>query len=173
MNNALALLGLITSGSEYGYDLKHNYDQYFNISKPLAFGQVYASLSRMIRDGLIQSTGEETGGGPERKKYEITPEGRVKLEEWLVTPEVPSETLQTDVFAKLVIALLIDRDIEEVLDVQRHKHLDRMRQLTKLKIAADTAHVLLYDYAIYHIEADLRWMDLTSARLNELRKELM
>ena len=172
MNNPLTLLGLIRSGSGYGYDLKQSFDQYFNLSKPLAFGQVYAILSRMIRDGLIQSTGEETGGGPERKKYEITPEGRAKLEEWMVTPEVPSETLQTDVFAKTVIALLIDRDTEDLLDIQRHKHLDRMRQLTKEKQTADIVHVLLCDYAIYHIEADLRWMDLTSARLNELRKEL-
>ena len=64
MNNPLTLLGLIRSGSGYGYDLKQSFDQYFNLSKPLAFGQVYAILSRMIRDGLIESTGGETGGGP-------------------------------------------------------------------------------------------------------------
>lgn len=172
MNNALTLLGLIGSGSGYGYDLKQNYDHYFNLAKPLAFGQVYAILSRMIRDGYIQSSGEETGGGPDRKKYEITPEGRKRLEEWMVTPEVPSESLQTDVFAKTVIALLIDRDTEELLDIQRRMHLERMRQLTKQKQTADIVHILLCDYALSHIEADLRWMELTSARLNELRKEI-
>ena len=172
MNNALTLLGLLGTGSGYGYDLKQSYDNYFSLAKPLAYGQVYAILSRMIRDGYIRSVGEETVGGPERKKYEITPEGRRRLEEWMITPEVPSESLQTDVFAKTVIALLIERDTEELLDIQRRKHLERMRQLTKQKQTADVVHILLCDYALSHIEADLHWMELTSARLNELRNEI-
>ena len=66
--------------------------------------------------------GEETGGGPDRKKYEITLSGKARVREWLFTPDVPSETLQSELFAKTVIALLIDDDADRLLDVQRGAH---------------------------------------------------
>ena len=76
MDTSLTLLGLLGVDSGYGYDLKHSYDRWFGASKPLAFGQVYATLARLVRDGLIAVAGAETGSGPERQRYEITPEGR-------------------------------------------------------------------------------------------------
>jgi DNA-binding PadR family transcriptional regulator len=172
MNSSLTLLGLIAAESNYGYDLKLLYDHYFGIRKPLAFGQVYSTLARMIRDGLIQLTGEEAGEGPDRKKYAVTEEGREHLVSWMFTPDVPSETLQSDLFAKTVIALLVDEDAQQLLDLQRSSHLARMRELTHLKRAADLMRVLIYDLALFHIEADLRWIDMTSARLTGLRAEL-
>ena len=107
MNNALTLLGLLRREPSYGYDLKHAYDRYFGSQKPLAFGQVYSTLARMIRDELIRALGEEPGAGPDRKKYEITPAGQQRVEQWLHTPDVPSPTLQSELFAKTVIALLV------------------------------------------------------------------
>ena len=121
---------------------------------------------------LIRALGEETGGGPDRKKYEITVAGRDKVREWLFTPDVPSETLQSNLFAKTVLALLLDDDADRLLDVQRGEHMARMRELTRLKKDADLLQVLMYDHALFHIEADLRWIDLTSARLTQLKKEL-
>jgi len=172
VNNSLALLGLLSLQPSYGYDLKHSYDRYFGIEKPLAFGQVYSTLARMIRDELIRALGEETGGGPDRKKYEVTVAGQDKVREWLFTPDVPSENLQSNLFAKTVIALLIEDDADRLLDVQRNEHMARMRELTRLKKDADLLQVLMCDYGLFHIEADLRWIDLTSARLTQLKKEL-
>lgn len=172
MNNALALLGLLSREPTHGYDLKQAHDRYFGTAKPLAFGQVYATLARLIRDGLITLLGEEAGGGPDRKRYAITSAGRARLADWLRTPLIPSESLQSELFAKTVLALLIDADAERLLDIQRAAHLDRMRELTRLKQQADVLHVLVYDHALFHIEADLRWMDTTSARLTKLREEL-
>ncbi len=172
MNNALALLGLLSVGPSYGYDLKHSYDHYFGTSKPLAFGQVYTTLARMIRDELIHSLGEESGGGPDRKRYDVTPAGRKRLEMWMFTPEVPSEALQSDLFAKTIIALLLDDEAGRMLDLQRTEHMTRMRDLTRAKRGANLMNVLLYDYALFHIEADLRWIDLTAARLTELKMEV-
>ncbi len=172
MNSALTLLGLLSREPTHGYDLKHSHDRYFGVGRPLAFGQVYATLARLIRDGLITLVGEEAGGGPDRKRYAITPEGREHLAAWLRTPEVPSATLQSELFAKTVVALLLDDDADALLDVQRAAHLDRMRDLTRRKQSADVLHVLVYDHALFHIEADLRWMDTTSARLSRLRQEL-
>lgn len=172
MNSALTLLGLLSVGPSYGYDLKHAFDRFFGQAQPLAFGQVYQTLSRMARDGLITSVGEETGGGPSRKRYQVTGAGRERLIEWMYTPEVPNESLKSDLFAKTVVALLVDQDADRLLDIQRARHMQRMRELTRLKQQADLMHILLYDHALFHIEADLRWIDMTSARLNQLKQEI-
>ncbi|WP_167047595.1 helix-turn-helix transcriptional regulator [Salinibacterium sp. ZJ454] len=172
MNNTLTLLGLLSVEPSYGYDLKHSYDRYFGSQKPLAFGQVYATLARLIRDGLIAALGEEAGGGPGRKRYEILPAGRQSLEQWMFTPDIPSESLQSNLFAKTVVALLVDDDAERLLDIQRAQHMARMRELTRAKQSADIMRVLMLDHALFHIEADLRWIDITSARLTELKESL-
>lgn len=174
MDSALTLLGLIGARTEpgYGYHLKQTYDRLFGLRKALAFGQVYATLARMLRDGLILATGEESGEGPDRKRYGITEAGRLKIAEWMFTPDVPSEALQSNLFAKTVVALLLDEDAERLLDLQRSRHMAEMRGLTKAKQEADLMHVLIYDHALFHIEADLRWIDLTGARLTQLKASL-
>ena len=116
--------------------------------------------------------GEEPGAGPDRKKYEITPAGQQRVEQWLHTPDVPSPTLQSELFAKTVIALLVDDDAQRLLDVQRAEHMARMRELTRLKREGDLLQVLMCDHGLFHIEADLRWIELTGARLTHLKKEL-
>lgn len=172
MESSLALLGLLCPQPSYGYDLKQTYDRLFAGRKPLAFGQVYSTLARLIRDGFIVALGEEAGAGPDRKRYAVTDAGRDRVEEWIFTPDAPSQHLQSNLFAKTIIALLIDDDAERLLDIQRAAHLARMRELTALKREADLPRVLLYDYALFHIEADLRWIDLTGARLTELKKDV-
>jgi DNA-binding PadR family transcriptional regulator len=172
VDNSSTLLGLLSVEPSYGYDLKHTYDRYFGSHKPLAFGQVYATLARMSRSGQILALGEEVGGGPDRKKYEITGTGRARVSEWMFTPDVPSEALQSNLFAKTIVALLVDDDAERLLDTQRAEHMARMRALTREKQGADLMHVLRCDHALFHIEADLRWMELTGARLAQLKKEI-
>ncbi len=174
MDSALTLLGLIGSRAEpgYGYHLKQSYDRFFGLRLALAFGQVYATLGRMLRDGYIVASGEEAGEGPDRKRYGITKAGQRKLAEWMFTPDVPSEALQSNLFAKTVIALLLDEDAERLLDLQRARHMAEMRTLTKAKQGSDLMHVLVYDHALFHIEADLRWIDLTGARLAQLKTSL-
>lgn len=170
MDNSLALLGLLETEPSYGYDLKQDYDRWFGAEKPLAFGQVYATLARLLKHGLIELLGDEAGSGPERKRYEITADGCERVRSWLFTPDVPSESLQTNLFAKTVIALLLDQDVDELLQRQQSEHMRRMRELTRKKQGANFATVLQCDHALFHIEADLRWIDLTSSRLGELHE---
>ncbi len=172
MDNALTLLGLASVAPSYGYDLKHTYDRYFGINKPLAFGQVYATLGRMIRDGFLVELGTESGGGPDRRRYQTTEAGHARIRDWMMTPDVPSGALQSNLFAKVVVALLTDADAGRLIDLQRARHMQQMRELTKAKQQADLMHVLLYDHALFHIEADLRWMDMTSARLDAMKADL-
>ena len=172
VDTRLTLLGFLGAEPGYGYDLKQHYDRWFSTRKPLGFGQVYSTLARLIRDGLIEALGAQAGGGPERKRYQITPHGREAVTEWMFTPDLPAGSIQPNLFAKTIIALLLGDDAERLLDVQRVEHLARMRELTRTKLDSDLKTVLLADHALFHIEADLRWIDLTAARLGELRAEV-
>ena len=83
MNVPYGLLGLLEEGPRHGYDLKHSYDRLFAPGKPLKFGQVYATLGRLERDGLVASVSEEPGKGPDRKLFAITDDGVTDLDTWL------------------------------------------------------------------------------------------
>lgn len=167
-----AFLGLLHTGPSYGYDLKKAYDDLFGREKPLAFGQVYATLARMLRDDKITVDGQEQSAGPERKRYAITTLGRQELTCWLGTPEVAQPGMQAELFVKVATAILVDQSPNDFLDIQRAAHLERMRELTKQRRAGDLAQMLRADYALFHLEADLRWIDVTAARIEQLTKEI-
>ena len=168
----MALLGLLDREPSHGYDLKRDYDTYFGRGRPLPFGQAYATLARLARDGKAMVGEAESGAGPDRKRYTITDTGRSEVELWLTEP-VPAEPyLQSDLFVKVVLSLMLGRPAEEYLDVQRSAHLTRMRELTELKQKGGTVDALLADHGLFHLEADLRWIDLTTARLAALANEV-
>ncbi|MCP3799055.1 PadR family transcriptional regulator [Allokutzneria sp. A3M-2-11 16] len=164
-----ALLGLLENGPRHGYDLKRAYDERFGHDRPLHYGQVYSTLSRLLRNGLVQVDGTEAGGGPERKRYAITEAGVTDIDGWLGTPEKPEPYLQNTLYAKVVLALMSGRSAQGVLDSQRAEHLRMMRALTRRKADGDLTDQLVCDHALFHLEADLRWLELTAARLDELR----
>jgi DNA-binding PadR family transcriptional regulator len=168
----LALLGLLERQPSHGYDLKRDYDAYFGRGKPLPFGQVYATLARLARDGMVVVGELEPGAGPDRKRYVITEQGATEVQTWLSEPVEPEPHLQTVLFTKVVLALMLDRPAEEYLDAQRAAHLQRMRELTELKRSAGLVDTLLADHGLFHLEADLRWIDVTAARLDELRGQV-
>jgi DNA-binding PadR family transcriptional regulator len=168
MTVPLTLLGLLEREPSHGYDLKHDYDAYFGRGKPLPFGQVYATLGRLARDGKVVAGEPEPGAGPERKRYVITEQGVTEVEAWLTEPVEPEPHLQTVLFAKVVLALMTGRPAELFLDLQRAAHLQRMRELTDLKRTGSMVDALLADHGLFHLEADLRWIELTAARLDAL-----
>jgi DNA-binding PadR family transcriptional regulator len=166
------LLGLLEREPSHGYELKREYDTLFGYERPLSFGQVYGTLSRLQRDGRVATEGSEPGAGPERKRYAITASGVTVLEQWLSQSERPEPHLQPMLFAKVVLALLSGRPAAAYLDVQRAAHLERMRELNELRRSGQLTQSLLADYGLFHLEADLRWIDLTAARLDQLAKEI-
>jgi DNA-binding PadR family transcriptional regulator len=172
MSVGYVLLGLLEDRPRYGYDLKREYDERFARSRPLKFGQVYATLARLLRDGFVDIDTVESGSGPDRKLYAITEAGVTDLERWLAEPEPPEPYLQSVLFTKVVLSLLSGRSAADVLDMQRAAHLSRMRELTDLKRSGDLADALVADYALFHLEADLRWIEMAGARLNRLRDRL-
>jgi DNA-binding PadR family transcriptional regulator len=168
MSVPLTLLGLLEREPSHGYDLKRDYDNLFGREKQLPFGQVYATLGRLARDGKVTAGDAEPGDGPDRKRYAITSTGRHDVDAWLADPVEPEPHLQTVLFAKVTLALMLSKPAAAYLDTQRGAHLRRMQQLTELKRTGSLVDVLLADHALFHLEADLRWIDLTSARLSEL-----
>jgi len=168
MRVPMTLLGLLEREPSHGYDLKRDYDAYFGRGKPLPFGQVYATLARLTRDGKVVPGDVEAGAGPDRKSYSITSSGKDDVEAWLAEPVEPEPHLQTVLFVKVVLALMSGRDAERYLDTQRGAHLRRMRELTELKRSGTLVDTLLADHGLFHLEADLRWIDVTAARLDVL-----
>jgi DNA-binding PadR family transcriptional regulator len=166
------LLGLLEAGPRHGYDLKRAFDDKFGHDKPLAYGQVYSTMSRLLKNGLVEVDGVEAGGGPERKRYAITEAGVTDVRQWLSTPEKPEPYLQSTLYTKVVLALLTHRDAADILDIQRSEHLRMMRVLTERKRKGDLADQLICDHALFHLEADLRWLELTTARLGKLAQEV-
>src|SRR6185312_16944286 len=89
MSVPLTLLGLLEREPSHGYDLKRDYDTFFGRGKPLPFGQVYATLGRLARDGKVVAAEAEPGAGPDRKRYLITDQGVTEVETWLTEPVAP------------------------------------------------------------------------------------
>ncbi len=167
MSVGYALLGLLEAGPRHGYDLKRAYDERFGRDSNLHYGQVYSTLSRLLKGGFVEVE-VEPGDGPDRKRYAITPAGVTDVQKWLAQPEKPEPYLQNKLYMKVVLALLTGRDAAELLDTQRAEHLRLMRELTRRKHTGDLADQLICDHALFHLEADLRWLELTAARLDQL-----
>jgi DNA-binding PadR family transcriptional regulator len=172
MSVPLTLLGLLERHPSHGYDLKRDYDAFFGRGKPLPFGQVYSTLARLARDGKVVISEVGPGEGPDRKRYVITDVGATEVDTWLSEPVDPEPHLQTVLFAKVVLSLMLGRPAAEYLDVQRAAHLRRMRELTELKRTGGLVDTLLADHGLFHLEADLRWIETTVVRLEALAKEV-
>jgi DNA-binding PadR family transcriptional regulator len=176
MSTPHVLLGLLAAGPRHGYDLKRAHDERLPQAKPLAFGQVYATLGRLQRDGYVEQTGQDRDGGPDRTSYALTDAGRAQLDEWLGVVEPPAPYVTSTLFSKVVVSLLaadVDR-ARDYLIAQRAAHTSRMRELTavKTKPGAAVGDVVAADYAIVHLDADLRWLQTTLRRVAELHQEV-
>jgi len=145
-------------------------------TKPLAFGQVYTTLARLSRDGLVTTAGQARAGGPERTSYTLTKAGRRALRQWLTEVEPPAPHVTSTLLAKVVVALLV-ADAEHArayLIAQRQAHTARLRELTVAKTdpAAPIGEVIAADFAIGHLDADLRWLQTTLDRVADLHREV-
>ncbi|MDP9330564.1 MAG: PadR family transcriptional regulator [Actinomycetota bacterium] len=162
------LLGLLEEGPQHGYELKHRYDVQFPSTRPLPFGQVYATLARLHRDGLVDIAAVESGAGPDRKLYVITPAGVSELEQWIDAP-TPAGNSRSELFSRVVVALISGRSPDVVLDTQRASHLTRMREVTERRRGADLVDAMACDFELFHLEADVKWIEHAARRLDKVR----
>jgi DNA-binding PadR family transcriptional regulator len=162
-----ALLALLSEGPKYGLRLQHEFESRTGEVWPLNVGQVYTTLQRLERDGLVETDNGE--GERSRKRYKITPTGDRELAEWLRTPPDLVPPPRDELVIKVLVALQIPgTDIHEILQVHRRHVIEIMQRYTKVKAAAtedDLALVLVADAELFRLEAIVRWLDAADVRL--------
>lgn len=150
----------------HGYGLKTDFESATGDVWPLNVGQVYTTLGRLERDGLVAAGFDGDG----QKLYEITEAGREELRQWFETP-VPREVIQRQELAiKLVFATRSElADVSTVVQRQRIATMRALQDITRLKADAelhgDIAWLLVLDGLIFQAEAEARWLDMCEARL--------
>jgi DNA-binding PadR family transcriptional regulator len=159
------VLALLRNGPAHGYDLKRDHDAWFPDARPLAFGQVYATLGRLERSGHVEVLETRTEGGPERTVYSLTERGEQQLSDWLAEPAGPAASSAEEIVRKTVAALRTGADASAFLTRQRTAHLRRIRELTAQPCNGDPAARLARDHLVAHLDADLRWLDLAVERV--------
>jgi DNA-binding PadR family transcriptional regulator len=168
MSVRLGLLGLLRDAPSHGYSLKIRYDELLDPDRPVQPAQVYSTLTRLERDGLVELLDLGDAPGPTKGLYRVTADGADELDRWLASPVEPEPHMHSVLYVKVVLRLLRGLSVEELLDAQRDAHLVRMRELTIMRQSEDAARSLLADYALFHLESDLRWLDLAAARVDDL-----
>jgi DNA-binding PadR family transcriptional regulator len=163
-----ALLGMLAQEPRHGYDLKQDFEAMLGGTWPLNIGQVYTTLSRLERDGLVESEVVPQELLPDRKVYQVTEAGRKELEEWVTEPTEGMIRLKDEFFIKLLIHQMISlRGARALIWRQRQVYMRTLAGLVELRDDSnlDPATILLVEGAILHVEADLAWLDLCEERL--------
>jgi DNA-binding PadR family transcriptional regulator len=155
-----ALLALLARGPAHGYELKQALEQRFGaVLPPLNAGQIYTTLSRLQRDGLVDDDAVQQDGRPNKRVYRLTEAGRAELHGW-VQDATPASRLKDDFFIKLVLVQAAEiADPLELIARQRGAYLQALREL------GDVTTALLIEGAALHLEADLKWLDLCEQRI--------
>jgi DNA-binding PadR family transcriptional regulator len=160
-------LALLADARGHGYELRQTLEHEFGELLPaLNAGQIYSTLSRLERDGLV--AGHSVAGDNRGKRvYELTEDGRVALARWIETP-VPGTRLKDEFFMKFVVVVAARlAEPKALIERQRREYLQSLRDLDAL-LAANGKGVtaeLLIEGAVLHAKADLEWLDLIQQRL--------
>lgn len=169
-----ALLALLYQHPMHGYELGKQLNLVVSAEWDVKPGQIASTLARLNESHLVDYEVEETDDAPDRKVYFITEEGRQELENWYRSPEVREYRLGDAFYIKLVLSLVGGPvSTEEVLITQRRELYQQLHQATEMSRKADhqtqLPWILLLESAIMHLEADLRWIEMCEARLQDLK----
>jgi DNA-binding PadR family transcriptional regulator len=177
MSVRFALLGLLAHRPRHGYELHAAFEalvggeQNWDV-KP---AQIYTTLARLEESGLVAYEGAEQVGGPEKYNYAITRAGRAELIAWFASG-VERGHNRDEFFLKLMLALLTgEASPRKLIQTQRAKLYQDLHAVTTRRNRCDPkrelARILLFDKAIMHLEADVRWLDMLEGRLDEVKRQ--
>jgi DNA-binding PadR family transcriptional regulator len=165
------LLALLERGPMYGYQLRAAFEESTGGTWPLNIGQVYTTLNRLDRDGLVRALAESEGG---QRPYEITDGGRAELAVWFATPISRADRPRDELAIKLALALTTPGvDVRAVVQTQRTASMRMLQEYTRLKSRderrgdrpAELSWRLVLDAMIFQAEAEIRWLDHCEASL--------
>jgi DNA-binding PadR family transcriptional regulator len=161
-----ALLALLSEGPRHGLRLQNEFQSRTGEVWPLNVGQVYTTLQRLERDGLIETDAE---GERSQKRYRITAAGAQELADWLRTPPDLVPPPRDELVIKVLVAVQVaGTDIHEILQVHRRHTIEVMQRYTRIKAEAaesDVALALVADAELFRLEAIVRWLDAADVRL--------
>ncbi|HWM56680.1 MAG TPA: PadR family transcriptional regulator [Pseudonocardia sp.] len=170
MSIKYGLLALLERGPMYGYQLRAEFERSTGATWPLNIGQVYTTLSRLHRDGLVEETGEADEAG--KVVYRLTGSGRDELAKWFTTPVTQDDRPRDELAIKVALAVTTPGvDARAVVQAQRTATVRHLQELTRLKATAgdeDIAWLLVLDSMIFRAEAEVRWLDHSETRLARL-----
>jgi DNA-binding PadR family transcriptional regulator len=164
-----ALLALLSEGPKYGLQLRQEFEAKTGEVWPLNVGQVYTTLQRLERDGLVES--EDSAEEGPQKGFHITEDGATELDRWLRTPPDFSSPPRDELVIKVLVALgLPGVDTHEVVQVHRRYLVELMQQWTRLKedeSRLDLNFALVVDAELFRLDSLIRWLDTADGRLKQ------
>jgi DNA-binding PadR family transcriptional regulator len=164
-----AVLALLSEGPKYGLRLQSEFQSRTGEVWPLNIGQVYTTLQRLERDGLVEAT---DAGERSQKRFRITSDGARELSDWLRTPPELVPPPRDELMIKVLVALQVPGiDIHELLQVHRRHVIEVMQRYTRIKAEAaeeDVPLALVADAELFRLEGIVRWLDAADVRLKQL-----
>ncbi|MBD7958787.1 PadR family transcriptional regulator [Microbacterium sp. Sa4CUA7] len=165
-----SLLAILDQGPCYGYQLRAEFDRRTGSTWPLNVGQIYNTLDRLERDGLVEKGDIDEQG---HVYWQITDAGRIEVRAWLGSPVERGQGTRDELAIKLAVAATLPGvDVGEVIQTQRRASLAQLQELQRAKYAGadpdgpeELACSLVVDAMIFTAEAEVRWLDHTEQRL--------
>jgi DNA-binding PadR family transcriptional regulator len=162
-----ALLALLSEGPKYGLQLREEFEARTGEVWPLNVGQVYTTLQRLERDGLVESDGSEDDGP--QKGFRITAEGEEELAGWLRTPPDLASPPRDELVMKVLVAMQVPgTNVHDVIQVHRRYLVELMQQWTRIKedeADFDLSVGLVVDAELFRLDAVIRWLDAADGRI--------
>jgi DNA-binding PadR family transcriptional regulator len=167
------LLALLSEGPKYGLQLRQEFEARTGEVWPLNVGQVYTTLQRLERDGLVES--DDPGDDGPQKRFRITADGGAELDEWLRTPPDLTSPPRDELVIKVLVALRVPGiDVHDVIQVHRRYVVELMQQWTHLKEDAagfDLSFALVVDAELFRLDSVVRWLDGADGRIRRATLE--
>jgi DNA-binding PadR family transcriptional regulator len=161
-----ALLALLSEGPRYGMQLRDEFEAATGDLWQLNVGQVYTTLQRLERDGLVESDG---GDDERQKSFRITAGGQAELSEWLHIPSAPAPPPRDELVTKVLVAVRVPgTDVREVIQAHRRQVVELMQEWTRVKqeqAEFDLPLALVMDAELTRLGAVVRWLDLAEEHI--------
>ena len=183
MSVRLGILALLAERPMHGYQLRHQFEQRTGGTWPVNIGQVYTTVQRLVRDGLVEAVPDAPADDVER--FQLTATGRDEVAGWWLRPVERGTPAREELVIKLALAVTAGVDVARVVQAQRAETMRALHDYTRLKTGADRqrggagdgpygldlAWLLVLDNLIFAAEAEVRWLDHVEARVGRLTTE--
>ena len=169
MSVRYAVLALLSEGPKYGLQLRDEFEKRTGEVWPLNVGQIYTTLQRLERDGLVESEPDADAEGGTQKAYRLTAEGATELNDWLHTPPDIGSPPRDELVIKVLVAIHVPGvDVHDVVQAHRRRMVELMQEWTRVKRDAtedDVSLSLVVDAELFRLDSVVRWLDAADSRL--------